>query len=57
MGNRLRLVQPSKANIRVFGDGIFHPMMICLTKTHLCQDATDIVCPAGYVVMSCWNRS
>ena len=25
----------------------FHPTMICLTETHLCQDVTDTVCPAG----------
>ena len=31
--------------------------MICLTETHLCQDATDTICPAGYVVASRRDRS
>ena len=35
----------------------FHPTMICLTKTHLCQHASDTICPAGYVVTSCQDRS
>ena len=34
-----------------------HPTIICLTETDLCQDATDNVCPAGYVVASHRNRS
>ena len=34
-----------------------HPTMICLTKTHLCQDAADTICPAGYMVASRRDRS
>ena len=36
---------------------ILHTTMICLTKMHLCQDATDAVCPARYVVASCCDQS
>ena len=34
-----------------------HPAMICLTETHLCQDATNTICPAGYVEASRQDQS
>ena len=27
-----------------------HPAFICLTETHLFHDATDTICPTGYVI-------
>ena len=35
----------------------FHPSIICLSETHLCDDATDSLCPPGYVVAARQDRS
>ena len=34
-----------------------HPAIICLTETHLFEDATDSICPTGYVVATRRDRS
>ena len=33
------------------------PTVICLTKTHIFQDATDLFCPAGYMVVAHRDQS
>ena len=35
----------------------FHPSIVCLSETHLCDDATDSFCPPGYVVAARRDRS
>ena len=34
-----------------------HPAIVCLTETHLFEDATDSICPTGYVVVARRDRS
>ena len=34
-----------------------HPTFICLTETRLFHDATDTICPTGYVIAACCDRS
>ena len=34
-----------------------HPVFICLTETHLFHDATDTICPTGYVIAARRDRS
>ena len=35
----------------------FHPFIVCLSETHLCDNTTDSFCPPGYVVAARRDRS
>ena len=35
----------------------FHPLIVCLSETHLCEDAPDTFCPPSYVVAARQYRS
>ena len=49
------LRQASGELARAFQD--FHPLIVCLSETYLCEDAPDSFCPPSYVVMARRDKS
>ena len=36
---------------------LYHPFFVCLTETHLSDDPADSVCPPGYVIATCCDKT